>query len=149
MTNAGFEKVVPSEKKLYGPRKLLLCGFSVESQPKFKMLLEMLGIADLPLIWVTENESNAMISSLFSLSDGSGEGKSSALPRAIVAGGVTQQELHRLMSGCRQAGMRQSLWAVLTPTSEQWQLGDLLRELAAEHEAMTQKKGKQPPGTGK
>lgn len=145
MTDAGFEKVVPSEKKLYGPRKLLLCGFSIQSQPKFKMLLEMMDIADLPLIWVADHQSNEVISSLFALPGGSGEGISSTLPRALVVGGVNQQELHRLMSGCRQAGMRQALWAVLTPASEQWQLSNLLRELAAEHAAMTQNKGKPSP----
>ncbi len=145
MTDAGFEKVLPSEAKLYGPRKLLLCGFSVQSQPRFKMLLGMMDIDDLPLIWVAEHQSNEMISSLFSLSDGSGEGTGSTLPRALIVGGIKQQELHHLMSGCRQAGMRQALWAVLTPTSEQWRLSNLLRELAAEHEAMAQKKGKPSP----
>jgi hypothetical protein len=142
MTDAGFEKVVPSEKKLYGPRKLLLCGFPVQSQPKFKMLLEMMDSADLPLIWVAEHQSNEMISSLFALPDGSGEGIGSTLPRALIVGGINQQELHRLMSGCRQAGMRQALWAVLTPTSERWRLSNLLRELAAEHEAMARNTGK-------
>lgn len=140
MTNVGFEKVVPSEKKLYGPRKLLLCGFSAQSQTKFEMLLEMTGINNLPLVWVAEDQFNETLSALFALPGGSGAGKNSDLPRALVLGGVTQQELHQLMSGCRQAGMRQALWAVLTSTSEHWKLGDLLRELAAEHEAMARKK---------
>ena len=54
--------------------------------------------------------------------------------------GLTQNELHLLMSGSRQAGMKPPLWATLTPTSENWAMQDLLKELAAEHEAMQQKK---------
>ncbi|MBI5895900.1 MAG: DUF3783 domain-containing protein, partial [Desulfobacterales bacterium] len=41
-----------------------------------------------------------------------------------------------LMSGCRQAGMRQALWAALTPTSESWPLGQLLKELSTERAAL-------------
>jgi len=36
--------------------------------------------------------------------------------------------------------MKPPLWATLTPTSESWAVQDLLKELAAEHEAMQQKK---------
>ena len=139
MTDAGFEKMVPSEKLLYGPRKLLLCGFPAQSQPKFQMLLDMLGITELPLVWVVDNQSEEILSALFAMHDGTGAGQSSSLPRAVVVGGLSQEELHQLMGGCRQAGMQPALWAVLTPISEQWKLGALLKELAAEHEAMAQR----------
>jgi hypothetical protein len=41
-----------------------------------------------------------------------------------------------LMTLARKTGMKQTLWAVLTPTSETWPLGRLLEELAAERQAM-------------
>jgi len=44
-----------------------------------------------------------------------------------------------LMSGSRQAGMKPPLWATLIPTSETWSVQDLLKELAAEHQAMQQR----------
>jgi len=50
--------------------------------------------------------------------------------------GLTQNELHLLMSGSRQAGMKPPLWATLTPSSETWTVQDLLKELVAEHQAM-------------
>ena len=40
------------------------------------------------------------------------------------------------MAVCRNAGMRQALWATLTPMSETWMLKDLLAELSAEKEAL-------------
>jgi hypothetical protein len=36
--------------------------------------------------------------------------------------------------------MKPPLWATLTPTSETWTVQDLLKELAAEHLAMQQRK---------
>ena len=138
----GFEKIERSKQCLYGPRKLLLCGFSASAQNKFKSLLGILGLEGVPLVWVTRDEAEKLMKELFSQVHGSGAGKDSGLPRAIIAGGITQQELHRLMSGCRQGGMQQSLWAALTPTSEDWTLSQLLAALVAEAKAMAGKKRK-------
>ena len=54
--------------------------------------------------------------------------------------GLTQNELHLLMSGSRKSGMKPPLWATLTPTSETWTVINLLQELTAEHQAMQKRK---------
>lgn len=139
MSDAGFEKVLPSDERMYGPRMLLICGFPSDAQPNFVKFLEIIGLSDLPKIWVTEALAAILISDVLALADNAGWGESSGLPRAIIMCGLTQNELHLLISGSRQAGMKPPLWATLTPTSETWTVQDLLRELAAEHEAMKQK----------
>jgi hypothetical protein len=140
MTDGEFQKVSRTDKPLYGPRKLLLCGFAVDAQSKFIALLGMIGLPELPLVWVTEDQANLRLGELVRLDNDSGSGLSSQLPRAIIMSGITQKELHVLMSGCRQAGMKQALWATLTPTSETWTIQNLLQELAAEHRAMQKEK---------
>jgi hypothetical protein len=40
------------------------------------------------------------------------------------------------MNTCKQTGMRPPLWAVLTPVSEKWKVGQLLSELAREREKL-------------
>ncbi|NNG00251.1 MAG: DUF3783 domain-containing protein [Desulfobacteraceae bacterium] len=137
---AAFEKVAVSDKQLYGPRKLLLAGFGPEAQQKFMQLLKMLGFSDLPLVWLSADQSETALSELVSTADGSGLGNTSELPRSLIVCGITENELHRLIDGCRQAGMKQALWAVLTPASEGWRLKDLLAELAAEREAIATRK---------
>jgi hypothetical protein len=139
MSDAGFEKVSASDKPMYGPRKLLICGFASEVQPNFVKLLEIIGLTDMPKIWVTEANAGNLISEVLALEDNTGWGVSSELPRAIIMCGLTQNELHLLMSGSRQAGMKPPLWASLTPTSETWTVQDLLKELVAEHQAMQQR----------
>lgn len=137
MVDASFEKLGLTDKRLYGARKLLLCGFAAAAQPKFKTLLAMIGIREVPLTWGTGQDVKETIGALLSRPDGSGEGSDSDLPRAIIVAGLEESELHTLMSGCRQAGMRQALWAALTPTSESWPLGQLLKELSAERAALS------------
>jgi hypothetical protein len=122
MTDAEFQKVTQSDNLLYGPRKLLLCGFAADVQAKFNELLRMIGLSELPLVWVTEDQADIHVGELVQLEDGTGAGTSSLLPRAIIMSGITQKELHLLMSGCRKSGMQQPLWATLTPSSETWLL---------------------------
>ena len=140
MSEGDFEKVSASDKPMYGPRKLLICGFSADIQPHVAKLLEILKLADVQRIWVAGEHAGSLISEVLTLEDNTGWGVSSELPRAIIMCGLTQKELHILMSVSREAGMKPPLWATLTPTSETWTIRDLLRELAAEHEAMKRRK---------
>lgn len=140
MADAKFERVARSDQPLYGPKKLLLCGFPVSAQGKFESLVEMLGLSSVPRVWVTDTQGNEPLANLFALEADAGKGTASALPRAVIVGGVTKADLHRLMGGCKKAGMQQVLWAVLTPTSERWTLDALLRELTAERAAMQQRR---------
>ena len=140
MTDAKFEKVSRTDQPLYGPRKLLLCGFSQSVQPNFNKLLELIGLSEIPKVWVTENQADIQVGELVTLRDNAGFGVSSELPRAIIMAGITQSEMHGLMSGCRQSKMKPTLWATLTPTSETWTIQSLLGELAAEHREMQKRK---------
>jgi hypothetical protein len=143
MTDGEFQKVSRTDKPLYGPRKLLLCGFAADAQSKFITLLGRIGLSEIPLVWVREDQAEVHVGELAQLEDGAGAGISSELPRAVIMSGISQNELHLLMSGCRQAGMKQTLWATLTPTSETWPIQNLLQELAAEHRAMQARKQQQ------
>jgi uncharacterized protein DUF3783 len=137
MVDATFEKVTTSDTPLYGPRKLLLCGFPSGAQPKFEIVLKSVGLGDVPKVWVSDVQGDMVLSALLQLPDSSGESVSSKLPRAIVVAGISQDELIRLMTVCKKAGMMNALWATLTPTSEAWTIQQLLTELAAERKAMT------------
>jgi len=140
MTNSGFEKIQHSDKCFHGPRKLMLTGFSAVAQAKFRLLMEMLGITDLALVWAGSEDLQANLGDLASLSDGYGQGTDSSLPRAVIVGGISEKELRTLMSACRRAGMKQALWATLTPTSVAWPLRQLLAELDAEHKALNSRR---------
>jgi len=140
MPPAGFEKIDRSQKQFFGPRKLLMCGFSAKAQTTFTTLLEMVGLQSVDLVWVSSDQNARTIEDLMQEPHGFGQGVSSDLPMAIIVAGIAEIELHQLMSGCRQAKMPQALWATLTPVSKEWPLSALLEELEAERRALAQAK---------
>jgi hypothetical protein len=142
MSDGTFEKVQHSDSRMYGTPKLLLCGFSVPAQPKFMEVLKIAGLQDIAVVWANEENQKETLAALLSLSDGAGAGTGSALPRAIIVSGITENQLHGLMTICRKTGMQQSLWAALTPTSETWPLAQLLVELQAERKALSGRRKK-------
>ena len=142
MTDGTFEKVQYSDNRMYGSPKLLLCGFSSAAQPKFMAILEMAGLQDVGVVWANEEDAPKTLAALLGFPDGAGAGTGSGLPRAIIVAGITENQLHGLMTLCRKTGMQQSLWAALTPTSETWPLAQLLTELQAERKALSGRRKK-------
>jgi hypothetical protein len=140
MTEAKFEKITNSATLLYGPPKLLICGFPKSAQSKFKSLVGSVGLAGIPLLWATKAHSAEVLSELLKLPDSTGLGESSDLPRAVIVSGIQEKQLHSLMALCRKVKMQPAMWAVLTPISERWTLQALLSELQAERKAMQRKK---------
>jgi len=136
MADAKFEKVTRTDRALYGPEKLVLCGFPSEAQSKFKAVLAMAGLQNIPVVWATQQQADSRLGDLFALPPEAGRGISSTLPRAIIVAGITEKKLHVLMAVCRKTGMKPALWATLTSTSENWQLKELLAELSAERKAL-------------
>lgn len=145
MTEGSFEKVQHSDNCMYGPTKLLLCGFQAAAQPKFMTVLQMAGLQDVPVVWVSDASSKQRLSALLDLPHGSGKGEGSSLPRAVIVSGITENQLHALMTTCRKTGMQQSLWAALTPTSETWPVARLLAELQVERKALSKSSKKISP----
>ncbi len=121
---------------MYGKPSILACGFDLKAQSGFKTIVELAGLANVPLIWPGSEQAGLTLGQLSELADGTGWGQASKLPRAVIVAGITAARLHGLMGICRQAGMRRALWATLTPTSETWTLNQLLAELERERTAM-------------
>lgn len=139
MRNGTFTKVEKSEEKMYGPRQLLVCGYTSEQQPLLLSLLNQIDMADLPVKFITDEDFRRTLKDVLALKEKRGEGKPSTLSRAIIMCGLTHKELHRLMGIYRGSGFPKQLWATLTPISENWTVKDLLEELAKESEAMRQR----------
>ena len=134
-----FTKVSRTEQPLYGPRKLLICGFPSGERSGLLGIMKSAEIENVPAVWVVSDQADNIIKDLFALPDQSGFNSESELFRAVIMGGITQKELHQLMGIYRNNGMAPALWAVLTPTSENWTLKMLLEELDAERCKMREK----------
>ena len=140
MNEGTFHKMASSEKRMYGPKGLVICGFPPAEHAPLADALDQIGFSDRPLIFAVEKDSTKTLKEVLSAEDRSGMGHSSTLHRAIIMSGFLQSEVHTLMTAFRQAGLPRQLWATVTPVSENWTLAALLTELAQEDRAMQQKR---------
>ncbi|NOZ60876.1 MAG: DUF3783 domain-containing protein [Calditrichaeota bacterium] len=138
-----FKKVGQSEQRFFGPRKVLVCGLGKDLHARFLSLIEELELSPLPAVFVTTQQANEKMADLFALPENSGLNEPSKIPLAVVMAGITEKELHTLIRGYRAAGLPAPLWATLTPTTENWKLSDLTKELAAEREEIRKMQEKQ------
>jgi hypothetical protein len=134
MEDSTFERVDKSNKRMHGPKGILVCGYPSGEQQPLADALSQIGFADRPVIFPADGDAKRTLIELFSSVNRSGIGGPSSLPRAIIMSGFTQEELHILMNAYRNAGLPAQLWATLTPVSANWALEKLLAELSNEAE---------------
>jgi len=138
-----MKKVGKSSKRMYGPRKLLVCGYSEPDRQALLLLLKENGLGAFSVIFATDDDLQKPIKELMaSDSGGNSCGEVGEMKRAIIMSGFTQKQLHVLMTAYRKGKFPSQHWAALTPVSENWTVSALLDELAAEAEAI--KKQRKP-----
>jgi len=132
----GFNRIDKSEKKMYGPRGLLVCGYAEEDRNRFLDFLTDINMGDIPVIFAANKDVETKLGELFTHEHSTGITMPSELPRSVIMSGLSQNELHALMGAYREAGFVSQIWASLTPVSESWTLKALLIELLSEARAM-------------
>jgi len=141
MSQGTFKKVGESTERMYGPRALLVCGFTVDEQQAFMALLSGLRLTDVPVVFAASADGAVPLKDLFLRPDQSGRGEAADFSRAVILSGVAENELHQILAAYRAGGLPRPLWATLTPYSEEWALSQLLEELNAERAAENREKG--------
>jgi hypothetical protein len=135
MENDGFAKLGDTEKRLHGPRGLVVAGYPLKERKIVMGMLGYLKINDVPVIFPSEQHLDLPLLDVLALPHRTGLEDESGLPRAVIMSGLTERELGQLMAMHRGAELAPPLWATLTVHSESWSLGRLLGELSAEAEA--------------
>ncbi|RLB05591.1 MAG: hypothetical protein DRG59_00650 [Deltaproteobacteria bacterium] len=140
MEKGSFQKVERSSKRMYGPWKIVACGYRANEQQRFLDLLKGIGFDDLPVVFVGEAQKDMTLKELLEKPHGTGIGKDSGLRRAAILSGFTQEGIHKILSEYRKSGFPAQLWATLTPISEKWKICKLLEELQKEAEEFRKKR---------
>ncbi len=134
--NNTFHKVTGTERHMYGPEKLLVCGYAKDEHKQILRFLSRLGFEAIPVVFVSNNDAHTTLHDLLKRKGNTGIGKDSGLKRAVIMSGFTEKNLTTLLSAYRKEGLPKQLWATLTPTSEKWPINFLLNELQKEAEAI-------------
>ena len=138
-TKGTFTKIGETEEPMYGTRALLVCGYAEDERSEFLSMIEKSGPADIRVIFASPLDLETNIGDLMVKGDKADLVEASGMPRAVIMSGLTENELHSLMSAYKQAGFKRQIWAALTPVSEKWPLKFLLEELQAEDRAVKSK----------
>jgi len=72
MTKGTFKKLGESTKPMYGPRALLVCGFTPLEQEKVMKLLNNIQFADISVTFATAEDADQHLDELFTRPDQSG-----------------------------------------------------------------------------
>ena len=140
MNKGTFKKVNKTKKALFGPRAMLVCGFSSEEQQRFMQFLDIIDMGDVPVIFPTTGESETLLKDLLNQPGQAGRDLDSNMDRTIILSGVLENELHKTLSAYRDTPLPRPLWATLTAISQDWPLSALIEELKKERAAMEQRK---------
>jgi len=100
--------------------------------------MEKAGFNDRPVVFAGTEDGSRLLNDLLTSETASGIGEASQMPRALILSGFTRNELHKIMSAYRYAGLPRQLWATVTPVSEGWTLAQLLEELQKEDKAFSE-----------
>lgn len=121
-----------SQKRMYGPRGILVCGFSADERKTIVKMFSDKKFKKLPVLFTTPDDQNTLMKEMIIRAHQSGMEGECKLDPAIIMSGLTEKELHRTMSTYKKLKMTKPLWATLTPTSENWTVTALISELNSE-----------------
>jgi len=127
-----------SKQKMYGPRGILVCGFSADERKSILKMLSDKKFKRLPVIFTTSEDRRELMKEMITrghqtgLDSECGPGDECPLDRAIIMSGLTEKEFHRTMKTYKKLKLTKPLWATLTPTSENWTVESLISELNSE-----------------
>ena len=136
MSEGTFKKVGESAEPMYGPRAILVCGFTPSEQKTMIKLLDTIQLTDVPVIFATGANTEICLCELLTLPNQTGRNTDCDIERTVVLSGMTERELQQILSNYKDTGLSRPLWATLTPFSENWALSTLLEELKKERIAM-------------
>lgn len=139
MPESKFTKIGHSDDRMFGPPRLLVCGYPIDDQSRFLGMIEAMDIEIPPIIFIPTEDKNKTILELLELSDRMGQGAPSDMHRAVIFSGCTERQLHRIMENYRNRQLPKQLCATVTPISINWTLNALLEELIKEREAFARK----------
>ena len=139
MSQGTFKKMEQTDQPLYGPRAMLVCGFSADEQEAIMKMIESIPLKAVSVVFAAAADHDRTLVDLFARPDQSGRNEQAGPVRAIILAGIKEKELHQALSVYRGTGLPRPLWATLTPFSESWTLSALINELEQERAAMEKK----------
>ena len=136
--DGSFKKVGSSKRKMYGKHEaVLICGYNSELKAQLSNLIKKIGITA-KIIFPDNELGTKTLKEILEMPDNYGFEKDSDFKPNINISGLTEEDFHKILDLFRNSGLPAPLIAALTPTSENWTIPALQKELEAEAAAFEQ-----------
>ena len=132
MSHARLKVVGESKKRMYGPRCMLICGFSPDQRKIILNMTKNKKFKNIPMVFTAEGDRLELMKNMVIREHQIGLDSECELERTIIMSGLTEKELHQTMAAYKKLKLPKPLWATLTPTSEKWTVEALVNELTNE-----------------
>ena len=132
MSHGKLKVVGGSKKRMYGPRCMLVCGFSPDQRKTILNMTKNKKFKNIPMVFTAEGDRLELMENMVIREHQIGLDSECQLERAIIMSGLTEKELHQTMAAYKKLKLPKPLWATLTPTSEKWTVEALVNELTNE-----------------
>ncbi len=130
-----MKKIEDSNNKLYGNYAVLFVGFEKDNHDKLIDTVKNYNNS-MKILFAKSEDTEKSLKDVFSQENLYGYNNESLSTKAVIMSGFKENEIVSFMKLIRSLGFDKNLWAVLTPTSKDWSLTDLLKELEEESKAM-------------
>ena len=141
MADATFQRVDSRDDDAFGPPAVLLCGFSKESEPAFREVLEALGATEHRLVYCSPNMLEGTVEQALTVGADDDPAPPEALPQVVLLSGLSSAQIQGFLHEYRARGLPATIFASSTPTNLTFTVKGLLRELLREQREMSKVRG--------
>ncbi len=135
-----MEKIERSDKRLFGEHHAVLAVGLKQEEKEALIEIAQEQLKNLKVIFGSKKDLNLKLKDIFAFEDKHGVDEEFSVPKTLIMSGFRESELLDFMKAIRKRIIEIKLLAVLTPTSNEWKLKELLAELIMEAKAMEKRK---------
>ena len=135
MSDDDFEALSEDEQAGLGPAAVLLAGFEAAEETPISQLLSGAGAPEHALIRCRVSMLDQTLHDALAEPAPGELARADQLPRVLILSGLSNRQLHAVIDGFADTGLRRPVWASATENSLQMTLKALLTHLLAEQQA--------------
>jgi len=95
MNDNTFQKVGKTEKRMFGPPCIIICGYRVDEQETILSLIETCGLSRHPVLFATEEDADMILRDIVTAESGKGGGSLQDSQGRSLLSGLTEKDCIR------------------------------------------------------
>lgn len=137
MTENTFRELGGGERRIPGPRAVLLCGFSASEAEEVRALLDKAQTGTERLVLCSEGMLRRPLREVLEASVEEDPVLPERLPRVVLLSGMTEGQIQLFLDAFRASRLPRPIFATTTDSNLERNLREILVDLLQEHRSLT------------